>query len=120
MRAGISISIKEDENFTRFLTKNANLGNDVIKVVKEHGANMHQLAQQYAPVDTGFLKRHIKLDNKFHEMTYLAVVSGNAEYDPYQEYGTRYQPGTPHLRPALYNTEDKFIEDMDRLVRGNT
>lgn len=54
MRAGISISIKEDENFTRFLTKNANLGNDVIKVVKEHGANMHQLAQQYAPVDTGF------------------------------------------------------------------
>ena len=55
-----------------------------------------------------------------HGFVYTAVVTGDAEYDPYQEYGTRYQAGTPHLRPALYNTEDKFIADMNRLVRDNT
>lgn len=120
MSAGVSVSVDMDENFVQFLSKNVSLGREVADVVRKHGAGMQQLAQSYAPVDTGFLKRHINLGFTMHSFVYTAVVTGDAEYDPYQEYGTRYQTGTPHLRPALYNTEDKFIADMNRLVRDNT
>ena len=54
-------------------------------------------AQGYAPVDTGFLRD-----------TITEVVAGSAfiviapaPYAGYQEFGTRFQPGTPFMAPAV-------------------
>ncbi|WP_326516725.1 hypothetical protein [Ligilactobacillus murinus] len=60
MSVGLSVSVDMDEKFVQFLSKNVSLGREVTDVVKKHGAGMQQLAQSYAPVDTGFLKRHIR------------------------------------------------------------
>lgn len=60
MSVGLSVSVDMDEKFVQFLSKNVSLGKEVADVVKKHGAEMQKLAQSYAPVDTGFLKRHIR------------------------------------------------------------
>lgn len=96
------------------LKKRANL-NDVKEVVKLNGSEMQRKAQRDAPVDTGNLKRHITL--KTLDGGFAAQVTSEAEYAPYQEYGTRFQPGKPHIRPAFHEQKGKFINDMKRLMK---
>lgn len=96
------------------LKKRANL-NDVKDVVKLNGSEMHRKAQRNAPVDTGNLKRHVTL--KAADGGFTAKVASEAEYAPYQEYGTRYQSGKPHIRPAYHEQKGKFINDMKRLLK---
>lgn len=58
-------------------------------------------AKRLCPVDTGRLRSSIS-----HEMTadgkgLVGFVGTNVEYAIFQELGTRFQRGTPFLRPAL-------------------
>lgn len=96
------------------LKKNATL-EDVKTVVRVNGAEMQQTAQRKAPVDTGFLKRQIML--RIEQYGTEARVTSESEYAPYQEYGTRYMAGTPHVGPAYRIQSAKFKEDMQRLVK---
>ncbi|MDY0394789.1 HK97-gp10 family putative phage morphogenesis protein [Virgibacillus halophilus] len=96
------------------LKRNANLG-DVKNVVKMNGSEMQRSAQRYAPVDTGNLKRNIKYNSQDDGFT--AQVASEAEYAAYQEYGTRYQSGKPHVRPAYHEQKSKFVTDMKRLMK---
>lgn len=53
--------------------------------------------REKAPLDTGRLRR---------SYTYVVGdgyvdIGSNVEYAPYQELGTRFIDGTPHLRPAI-------------------
>ena len=80
------------------------------QVVKRNGAEMHEKAQRFAPVDTGTLKRSISLDIVDGGRT--AIVRG-----VYQEYGTRYQPGTPFVGPAFKAQVGKFKEDMRGILK---
>lgn len=91
-------------------------GMNVDEVVKRNAAEMQEKAQRYAPVDTGFLKRNINLSFGGGLTDYSGQVSGDANYDGYQEYGTRYQPGTPHIRPAYYDQRPIFLKDIKELV----
>lgn len=36
----------------------------------------------------------------------------DVEYAPHQEFGTRYQPGTPHVRPALETAADAILAEI--------
>lgn len=96
------------------LKKRENL-NDVKDVVKLNGSEMHRKAQRNAPVDTGNLKRHVTL--KTADGGFTAKVASEAEHAPYQEYGTRFQSGKPHIRPAYHEQKGKFINDMKRLLK---
>lgn len=108
------IKITGIDELQKKLKDNATL-EDVKEVVKMNGAEMHEKAQRYAPVDEGYLKREIGLDIVDSGMA--SEVEGNADYDPYQEYGTRFMEGTPHIRPAYNEQKEQFKSDMDRLVR---
>lgn len=86
------------------------------QIVKRNGAEMHEKAQRFAPVDTGTLKRSISLDIVDGGRT--AIVRGdNVDYGVYQEYGTRYQPGTPFVGPAFKAQVGKFKEDMRGILK---
>ncbi|WP_088815447.1 MULTISPECIES: HK97-gp10 family putative phage morphogenesis protein [Listeria] len=87
----------------------------VKRVVKQKGAVMQQRAKKYAPVDTSFLKNHIFLE--LEENGESAVVSSDAEYAPYQENGTRFQAGTPHVGPAFNDTKGEFVKELKDLMR---
>lgn len=102
------------EKLEKKLKKNLSL-DDVKLVVKTHGAQMQLGAQRRAPVKTGFLKRHIMLDLTSDGMT--ARVTSQAPYAAAQEYGTRYQSGTPHVGPAYRAQAILFEKDMRRLFQ---
>jgi len=55
-------------------------------------------AKHFAPVDTTRLRGSIH-SGKAGKLEWM--VGTNVEYAIYQEYGTRYQSGTPYLRPAV-------------------
>lgn len=95
------------------------------KVITATCVRMHAEATQLAPVDFGQLRNSImwrtswnneedgfndkggdsapssaKLDARFIK-SIEGVVGSNLEYAPYQEFGTRYMPAQPYLRPAV-------------------
>ena len=96
------------------LKRNANM-TDVKNVVKLNGSEMQRAAQRNAPVDTGTLKRNIK----YHPLDqgFTAKVASEVDYAAYQEYGTRFMAGKPHIRPAFNQQKRKFIQDMKRLMK---
>ena len=96
------------------LIGNADLGR-VRNVVKAHGASLQRNAQRNAPVRTGNLRRSIGLD--IEDGGFAAVVTARADYAAYVEYGTRYMPEKPFLRPAFEQEEDSFKKDITNLLR---
>lgn len=96
------------------LTKNMDLSK-VKATVKKNGAQLQKKAQKEAPIDSGHLHDVIFLEITDGGMT--AEVESTAEYAAYQEYGTRFMKGKPHIRPAFDEQKGKFKLDLGKLVR---
>ena len=96
------------------LKKNMDLS-AVKTVVKKNGAEMQKKAMQNAPIDTGHLRGSITLEITDNGKT--AEVESTADYAAYQEYGTRFMKGKPHIRPAFDEQKGKFKSDLGKLVR---
>ena len=111
---GRQFEIRGADQLVGKLKKNAEL-TDVKRTVQLNGSEMQRAVKRKAPVDTSHLKGMITIgiqDNGF-----TAKVKSEADYAPYQEYPTRYQPGTPHVRPGFFEQRIKFIQDMKRLMK---
>lgn len=89
--------------------------NGVKKIVALNGSELQASAQRKAPVDTGTLRRSIKLSLKKGGMR--AEIEAEADYAPYQEYGTRFMNAQPYMKPAFNEQEGKFKNDLDRLMK---
>lgn len=89
--------------------------NEVKNVVRTNAAQMHGGAVQRAPVDTTHLKKSVKLHSLDNGFT--AKVASEAEYAGYQEWGTRFQSGTPHVGPSFHFQKIKYLNDMKRLMK---
>ncbi|WP_429971282.1 HK97-gp10 family putative phage morphogenesis protein [Fructilactobacillus sp. Tb1] len=87
----------------------------VAKLVKSSGASMQENAQKFAPVRTGALRRDIHLNYFDNGMT--TKVSSDISYAPYQEFGTRFMAGTPHVRPAFNIQKSIFISELEKLMK---
>lgn len=87
----------------------------VKKIVMLNGSEMQRSAQQKAPVDTGTLKRSIKLDIQNGGMR--AKTEATVEYAPYQEYGTRFMNAHPYMKPAFNQQKGKFENDLAKLMK---
>lgn len=114
MQMGVTLS--GGEGLLSFFNAKTKVAAKAIEVTKSNGMQMQQKAQRLAPVDTGFLKRNIHLNFVISGLEFTATVSGDANYDPYQEYGTRFQPGKPHIRPAYYAQRTIFETEMGKLA----
>lgn len=88
---------------------------DVKKVVKANGADLQEAAMRDAPVDTGSLKRSIQLEIRDGGMS--AHVKPTQHYAPYLEYGTRFSPSQPFLRPNFFYQRYQFIKDLEKLMK---
>lgn len=89
-------------------------GNKTKDLVKKYGSKLQQSEHTLAPVDTGFLKRSIRIEIEDEGLT--AVITPEADYAAYQEYGTRFQPGTPFVRPSLNKVKPEFERELKKLV----
>lgn len=86
---------------------------DAREVVKMNGAELQKNMQRLAAVDTGFMKRSVTLT-----LNGLSVkVTPTAEYSSYVEYGTRYMSAQPFVRPSFQTQKQKFIQDLQRIIR---
>ncbi len=87
----------------------------VKNVVQCNGAELQTKAQRNAPVDTGNLKRSIRLEIRDNGLT--AETEATADYAPYVEWGTRFMKAQPFIRPAFNSQKERFKSDIDRLMR---
>ena len=78
----------------------------VARALEKMGLVAERYAKEYAPVDTGRLRNSISHESAPDEGA--VYIGSNVEYAPYQEFGTRYQSGTPFLRPAVENHLDEY------------
>jgi len=67
-------------------------------------------AKHAAPYDTGNLTRSIgtKMLTSVSETPTLGVVTADAEYAVYQEFGTKFMAAHPFMGPALEQARKKY------------
>ena len=100
-----------------FEKSNREIRSAVWKALKNNTENGMKQAKKYAPVDTGFLKSEIvAITSDWAHLT--TKIHAGAEYSAYQEYSTRYQEGTPFMRPALMFIYPQFRKDMLDAMKG--
>lgn len=70
-------------------------------------------AKVYCPVDTGFLRNSILVD----EVTpMLAVIAPHTEYAEHVEFGTSRMAAQPYMRPALDQHEAEIIGAVEATI----
>lgn len=113
--ANFSVELKGDLELLAVLNKsNSQIRNATMKALRNNTEKTMQQAKKNAPVDTGFLKNNIV--TRYEDMS--GIIHSQATYSFYQEYGTRYQSGTPFMRPALNFIYPKFQKDMADVMKG--
>ena len=85
----------------------------VKSIVRYHTSDLNRRAQVKVPVDTGFLKRSIRLSIEGGGLT--GKVTAHADYAGYVEKGTRFMRAQPYMEPALNEVKEGFIADLERM-----
>lgn len=111
---GSSLQVRGVSELKGKLRQNVQMS-DVKKVVKNNTIEMTNRAKREAPVETGHLKNSITMSIEGGGLT--GKTTSGANYAGYQEYGTRFQSGKPHIRPAYNKQKEQFKKDMDRLMK---
>ena len=78
------------------------------------GLRVEKRAKSNAPVDTGYLKAHIKSERTG---TLSADITSSAEYSIYNEFGTRKMSPHPYMRPAIKMEEPFLYQKLDNLLK---
>jgi hypothetical protein len=85
-----------------------NIEPDVEKEFDAVGSEMIVFARPLAPVETGALR-----DSIYARASGFELEFGNAvDYGGYQEFGTRFQLGTPHIRPTLDAFSQRILDAL--------
>ena len=83
-------------------------------IVKNNGIQLTQGAQKRSPVDTGALRRSIRLSLENNNLK--AVVKTNVPYAKFVEYGTIRQKAQPYMRPSLRVQKVKFVKAIKNAI----
>lgn len=87
----------------------------VNKVIQNNAQELQKTAKEYAPKDTRFLMENINVE---YPRNLRADIKSGASYAGFQEYGTRFQPGTPHMRPAFADQIPELEKDIEDVAKG--
>lgn len=110
MEIKISLDV---EKILREFNKTETVEKDVSKLIKNTLHNIERDAKKECPYDTGRLRGSITTNII---STYSGEVGTNVEYAGWVEYGTRYQSAQPYFEPAVEKNEDKFNEELDKII----
>ena len=95
-----------------------NIDNSIVpelrNIVKNNGIQLVQGAQKRSPVDTGALRRSIRLN--LEDGNLKAVVKTNVPYAKFVEYGTIRQKAQPYMRPSFRVQKAKFVNAVKNAV----
>lgn len=92
---------------------------DVKRVVRHNGLQMHTKMQRNADFDKGYQTGTTKrsIDVEISHDGFAIDVGPTTEYAPYLEHGTRFMEAQPFVKPAYEEQAEKFKRDMQRLVK---
>lgn len=65
------------------------------------GTEVQNRARELCPVDTGTLRRSIRMTRTGTRDAPEVTITARTDYAAHVEYGTRHQRAQPYLRPAL-------------------
>lgn len=100
-----------------FLKYGEELDDDIAEVVVETAYKVQANAKLNAPVETGHLKRNIKVDiSPDKKKASVYVDKEDVEYVEPVEFGTRYQHAQPFLYPAGEQEQNEFDAKIIRKV----
>ena len=118
--SGYNFEIKGIDNFLKNINNiQSNFHGDLQKLVEKHGGILLRNTKMKTPVDTGQLRRSWELEKGD---LYVRIFS-NCEYNIYVEYGHRtrggksYVEGVYMLKKTFEKTEEKFINDLEKLLK---
>lgn len=93
--------------------------NDVKRVVRHNGSQLHKGIQRSADFKMGYQTGQTKrsVDLQILDGGFTADTGPTTEYSPYLEYGTRYMDAQPFIRFVYEYQKQKFKSDMKKLTR---
>lgn len=89
----------------------SDIGMDVEPNMREASRHLRREIQTRAPVETGRLRDSYRVEVQNGPDGPTGHIGTDVPYAVHQEYGTRFQSGQPHVRPALDANRD-VIADM--------
>jgi HK97 gp10 family phage protein len=108
-----SFSIRITGNTGDIAAKIEKKKQQITAVLAKTAADCQALAQQNAPVDTGFLKNSIHMI-KVDETHYMVVVG--ASYAWFVELGTHKMHAQPFLMPAFVTTSKQALALLQKVA----
>lgn len=88
-------------------------GPGMLPAVRSGGNVLLNGIKPRAPFLSGNLRRSYHQEDGRVTATSASVLVGtDLEYAPYQEFGTRYQSGTPHVRPAIDAERGRILREI--------
>ena len=120
--SGYNFGIKGIDNFIKNIDNiQNNFYEDLENLIKKHGVYLFTNTKKRTPVDTGQLRRSWQLKYKKGDL-YIRLYN-NTEYGIYVEYGHRtrggksYIEGAYMLKKTFEKTEEKFTNDLEKLLK---
>ena len=120
--SGYNFEIKGIDNFIKNIDNiQNNFNEDLENLIKKYGVYLFTNTKKRTPVDTGQLRRSWQLKYKKGDL-YIRLYN-NTEYGLYVEYGHRtrggksYIEGAYMLKKTFEKTEEKFTNDLEKLLK---
>ena len=97
---------------------------DDVKTVVQHNGELLDNAMTREAVFGRFAKHPTTTGDTARSITltilddgFTAKVAPETDYSPYVEYGTRFMPAQPFVRPAFDIVKPQFLEDLKKLCQ---
>jgi HK97 gp10 family phage protein len=101
-------------------------GMEIREAVARGGRETKELTQQFCPVDTGFMRDHVRDDYSPDGLTFTVgwkaeefAAAGLPFYPPYVELGTSLMDAQPSLNPAFETMMPHIQTDVGKALRAS-
>lgn len=103
-----------DELIQKFRDNPSKLNSQAGRIINTTALRVEKKAVELAPVDTGYLKQHIKADT---DGRLGAEIVSSANYSIYLEKGTRKMPPHAFMEPAVKSEELFLYQKLSNLLK---
>ena len=118
--SGYNFEIKGIDNFLKGIDNiQNNFHGDLQRLIEKHGGILLRNTKMKTPVDTGQLRRSWELEKG----DLYVKLYNNVEYAQFVEFGHRtrggksYVEGVYMLKKTFEKTEEKFTNDLEKLLK---
>ena len=90
---------------------------NIAPVLNEGAESCVSMAQQLAPVDTGYMKEHISQTEIATADELRATMESEADYSAFVEYGTVHMDSQPFFTPAFESARRQVNNGLLRVLK---